>query len=556
MNEVISHVVVMGHANPDMDASAAAVCYADFLNRVKRYDREAVGAVPSAPTPQVREVFEKAGVELPLVIRDASPRVGHVMKHDVVVLTENDRVGDALELAVRKDISMIPIMRDDGEILSVFSHRSDASKYLLGFDPTPFWGTLLTLEDIQNVPGMSIVGATKIPRDAEGEFVIAVDGDESWKQMISRSDTVVCASLNSLEDLPETRLPQAVVLLGTQELRGTESLARMDRNGSIVLQYSGSLVAMVQQLTLHIRLGALALPSPAKLGWMDRIDDVQSIIRDYHHALPVVDERGRLKGVVSRSDLAKVDSNHTHVILVDHFESRQSVEGLESTTILEVLDHHRVGDVETTQPIRVNCAPVGSSSTLVAMSYFEHSQPIEPPYAMLLLAGICADTLVLRGPTTTRQDHSIARRLAEIAGVDLLKFGTEVLLAADDLLTADPHEIWNRDQKQFFIRNRHFSVAQLETASLASVPESVLQAFEQRIARDRIAKGDLLSMMVVTDVLEGNSIIFADEEADGQLVGTCFGDAYAARSWIDAPGVVSRKKQVVPPLMKSLALIS
>ena len=222
-----------------------------------------------------------------------------------------------------------------------------------------------------------------------------------------------------------------------------------------------------------------------------------------------------------------------------------------------MVDHHRIGNVETESPVRVDCRPIGSSASIVALNYFEAELTPDRSTAILLLGGLCADTLALKGPTATATDRRIAGRLAEIAGVDMDEFGLGVLRAGDDLLTASPSEIWNRDQKLFGIRNHQFAVAQLETVALNGLPEDRLDSFRSELRADFERNQHLSTLLVVTDVLERNSWItgFESPSAIGSLTAT-FGNSFARDGWIEAPGVVSRKKQIIPRLLKTYSELS
>ncbi|MEM7314068.1 MAG: putative manganese-dependent inorganic diphosphatase [Planctomycetota bacterium] len=552
MKEIIENILVVGHHNPDMDASASATAYADFLNQIGRYESPAIGAIPGDLTPQARFVFEAAGLDPPLNVDNVAPRVGHIMTKEAKWVTAEDRVGPAVESLVRSDMSMLPVIDQDQKVSGIFSNRSDAARFLLGFDPTPLWGTLLTIQDLAAMPGMDKFGTVTLPETTEGELRVALDGDPSWQQEISNKDVLICGNLAALDDLTPPNLPGCVVVVNNMDLRGSQRLSRLNQHQVCVIQYQQSVAELLRGLTMQIQLGSMSLPIGACVGELDRVEDISPLLVDSAHALPVVDGDDQFVGVVSHGDLSR--ECRCRVVLVDHFEIPQSVPGVEHAEVLEIVDHHRVGDIQTGNPIRVECRPVGSTCTIIAATYFECGLTPSKSIATLMLGGIMADTLVLNGPTTTDVDRTVAPRLAEIAGVDLQQFGTDVLVAADDLMSADPNLIWNRDQKQFSIRNQNFSVAQLETASLDRITKDKLQEFEKIIHHDRAKHGRLISLLVLTDVIKRDSWIFCseNEEAEG-VTRQAFGDDQPFEGWTQATGVVSRKKQIIPKLVQALA---
>jgi manganese-dependent inorganic pyrophosphatase len=288
------------------------------------------------------------------------------------------------------------------------------------------------------------------------------------------------------------------------------------------------------------------------VGEFDFLHDIQEMISAARHALPVLDPQGSLVGTISRSDLQA--SPKRRVILIDHFESSQAVVGIQHAEILEIIDHHRVGDLETSGPVRVECRPLGSSSTIVALRYFETNLKLDRATAVLLLGGLVSDTLCLRSPTTTAIDHDVAARLSKIIGVGTEEFGREVLRAGDDLLFADPAKIWKRDQKFFSVRNQAFAVAQLETVSLEELPQDRLEAFQEQLSADFSKGTHLVSLLFLTDVLTGDSWIASRESVLALgVVESCFGTTQPRPGWTLAKGVVSRKKQIVPRLLRALA---
>ena len=212
-------------------------------------------------------------------------------------------------------------------------------------------------------------------------------------------------------------------------------------------------------------------------------------------------------------------------------------------------------------PVRVDCRPIGSSCSIVALNYFEFGIQPDAATATLLLGGLCADTLALTGPTTTESDREVADKLTAIAGVDFQKFSLAVLKAGDDLQHAAPADIWNRDQKIFTVRNHRFAVAQLETVALDELDAERLRTFKACLDSHFRTTDLLCSLLIITDVVQGTSLMTACESPD--LQGCCSQLfirqpstthlKHQPTDWWMAPGVVSRKKQVIPPLMKHLS---
>jgi len=445
---------------------------------------------------------------------------------------------------------MLPVLNSRNQLRCVFSHRQDASRFLLGFDAASMLSTLLDWNDLAALPGATAVGQQPDSPALTGNLHIALESSGE-----PESDGVfVCGSLDTAARFDRNRTPKWNLCVSpeTPPQAGVDAL---NRRGSYIISYQNGLTTLLSSLTGQVRLGSFSLAGGACVGEADFVHDVRDIIRGARHALPVVNKSQPLTGVVSASDLR--NAPRRKLILVDHFESSQSAQsarGVEQAEILEIVDHHHIGDIVTTAPARVDCRPVGSTSTIIALKHEEHEVEPTSEIATLLLGGVVSDTLCLTGPTTTEIDRRIAVRLAERAGVKLQEFGLDVLRSGDDLMTAEPASIWSRDQKVFSIRNQKFAVAQLETVSLKSLPEDRLTAFRTAMLADFEQHRWLLSLLVVTDVLTGNSWITAAESGSAKgAVETSFGDKHSRPDWTLAESVVSRKKQVIPRLMQALA---
>lgn len=546
-------ILVIGHRNPDTDAATSSTAYAAFLNQLGRYAGRAKAVIPGRLTPQAQWVFENAQAEPPCRVQSLAPRVRDVCRSNIVSLQQDQTLGQATDLLIRSGHTMLPMIDTQGRVTGVFSNRDEAGRLLISFDVSPLVSSLLTWDDIVGIQDMQVIG-TLPPDSSCGSMHILLEGQASQQIAIQPDDVVVCGDSSVLKALPEGSRPRRVLTVG----RG--SSASID-DSICELRYAGTVSEFLRQLNRCIRLTNLHFPVGPCVGVDDALRDISSLVGECRRALPVLDNDGRLAGVISRTDLQKTPRRYA--ILVDHFECSQLAPGLEDLEILEILDHHRVGDVQTMNPVRVDCRPIGSSCSIVALNFFEHDLEPAPSIARLLLGGLCADTLGLTSPTTTPADREVVERLAKIAGVTFETFAVDVLKAGDDLHSANPEMIWNRDQKLFSVRNRRYAVAQLETISLDDLPAEKLQLF-RRCVEDHFASSDLLcSLLVITDVLKGDSLVTVCEssETGAAVQKTYAAEAQSANSlpihkhWLPGPGIVSRKKQMIPQLMRCLSEI-
>lgn len=286
----------------------------------------------------------------------------------------------------------------------------------------------------------------------------------------------------------------------------------------------------------------------ATAGPDDLLEDLRSLFVRTPHALPVVDVEGRLIGMISRREA--LQPPRRGLVLVDHFERTQTVRGWEDAEILQIIDHHRVGGLETVEPARVDCRPLGSTSSILALRFKEAGMEPDTAEAKLMLGALVADTLLLTSPTTTTVDRELAPWLAKLAGVELKVFGREALSHNDGLATETSATLVARDLKEFSRGGVRFLLGQIETVDLGLLDEN--RAIELRTALDaaRARGGAAFALTMVTDVLTGVSrLLLADIdrrrarhllEGDEPLTGV-------------ERAIISRKKQLVPLIMSRLS---
>ena len=281
----------------------------------------------------------------------------------------------------------------------------------------------------------------------------------------------------------------------------------------------------------------------------ETLDDVkENMLTSDHDRFPVVDEDGHVLASITKSDL--LDYNRKQVILVDHNERGQSIRGVEEADIIEVIDHHRIAEIQTASPLYLRIEPVGCTCTIVAKMYQEKHIPIPRPMAGLMLSAIISDTLLFNSPTCTELDKQTAIKLADIAGVDLKTYGESMLIAGSNISDMTPSEILTADRKRFTMGNYRVVVSQINTGDFKGMFKQlrpVLNEMESSCEKD----GYDLAVLIVTDIIMGGSEILVAGKAR-KLAEAAFGIGENDFSKF-FPGVFSRKKQVVPPLMNASA---
>ena len=546
-----SELLVIGHRNPDTDAICSAIGYAEFKRRTG--SPHAVAARCGDTNDRIDFVLETFGVPAPRFVADVSPKVRDVMAEHVISVPPTATVAHALGVMDDRNIRVLPVLRADGTchgLLSVFK----MTKYFL---PVP--GRLVASRQL--FASMNNMAHTL---DAKTVFAVHPDQEEDLILMIGAMNLESFA-----RRLPKYPPEKLVVLVGDR--LEIQDLAIRARVRAVVvtggLEVSPSMVdfAQKQEVTLLISPHDTATTAMLCRAAMSvrhvlhekflsfRDDEALSAIQAVAAAssfqvFPVTDEQQRTVGILSKSDFLK--RVNRQLILVDHNELSQAVHGADQVEILEIIDHHRIGALTTSQPILFRNEPVGSTSTIVADCFFRAQVELPKAIAGLLLAGLVSDTLNLTSPTTTERDAQVLQRLEKVAGVKAVEF-TEKLFASGSVLTSLPaDEAVVADCKEFHEQKRVFSVAQIEELGFEQFwkrKDDVKAALEKY----RVQKGYYFSALLVTDVVSNSSLLLIT--GAGQFLKQI--DYPTLEEGVyELAGVVSRKKQLLPYLTHCLKM--
>lgn len=536
-------VFVAGHQRPDTDAAVSAYVMAKLRQRLDRrrlYQPLLLGEANR----QTRWLFKQARTVLPPVRSDIRWTVAESMRESPISLPPNARLGDAIAILQNHRISIVPVVDEDGRLLGVVSPRLPRNEYFFNFNVEDYLGLLLSLEDV--VAAFSLRLIHRSPSGTTpaqlGSFRVA-----SGKEVKVESGDVLFAGADARLVRAAERAGAQAVILADAKL-GEARVAAQAARAMPVYFYPGSMLALLSSLSLAIPLESVMAGEVETLRSDQRLDQVVGKLAHAKHALPVLDGQRKLVGVLSQNDAIARPARP--LILVDHFERTQTVAGVDHASIEEIVDHHRVGAIETLMPARVDCRPVGSTATIIACQFEESGIEPKPREALLLLGALVSDTLLLTSPTTTAVDRRAAPRLAKIAGVDLDSWGREVLHQNDELADGDPDKLVERDVKAFTRGEVDFGAAQLETVDLGQLTPRRAEALVAALDLLRQRSGWAMAALIVTDVLVGESRLFVADEA-GTRQSWILEGASAAKGRLHR-GMVSRKKQLLPFLFERL----
>jgi manganese-dependent inorganic pyrophosphatase len=540
----LAYVYVTGHKNPDTDSIASAIGYAEFKNLVDPdnfYAAVRLGEVNS----QTEWALKKSGIEAPRLISHVMLRVKDVMKGDLITAHRDDPLRNVGLAMAQYNIGQIPIVDDDGALVGIITERDLARMYVResrepsNFEDSPVWvGAICEV-----LEGELLVGDD---RASSGRLWVIARDVNSMGHHIRSGDLVVVG------DRPDAQLRAvelgAEVLVVSNGVRPDDEVLDLakEKGTTVVLSPLDSYVTS-RMVQLSVPCWEVMSEDPLTVEPDDLLPDITQSVMDVHYRAAIaVDEDKVPIGLVSRTDL--VNPEPRRVLLVDHAEIGQSVKGVEKAQVVEILDHHHVGDIETNIPILATFDPVGSTATLIVERFRAAGLEPERPTATMLLAAILSDTVVLNSPTTTERDREVVKYLEETLDVDAREFGMEMFESSSDVSGLSAEEIVNRDAKEYRTSTGDkMSVSQIETvgAGLLERKEDLLEALEDLRSRHDY----LFAALMVTDIIEGGTDLLCVGEC--ALVEKAF-DARAKEGVIDLPGVMSRKKQVAPKLLAAL----
>lgn len=542
-------VYIIGHKNPDTDAVVSAVGYARLKNLLGFNEYKAARA--GHLNPQTRYIFEKFGIAKPEYIPDLLPKVKYFMQDIIETVEENVSVWEAIGRMEKTENRVMPVVDKDGKYLSLLHYSGFAKGVLSILNPEKKHKFTTSIKLIQKTLNAQPI---IVHEDEDKIFKASIHvGSSSDATFIKRleshasEDIVVIAS--DREDIHKICIEHKVKLLITtsgcvinKELR---ELAEKNGVSVIVSPYSTSPTSML--IAYSMPVSAMGDTEIHTVHINDTVAKIKDILKDAHcKYLPVIDEENKVIGMISEHDLLK--EPNIEVILVDHNELSQAVEGIEHYTIREVIDHHRIGAIPTKNPITFINRPVGSTSTQIAVLYKENKIPIPKDVASLLLCGILSDTLILQSGTTTEQDKEIAEYLSDITDLDIKQLGNEILLAGSNISGRNAGELIRQDMKEYTEGKISYTASQIEVGN----PKEILERkadFMAELEIERRSHKALFSCLLVTDITKLSSVLLMD--CDPKFTEFITFPKQEENVYY-LQGVVSRKKQLVPLLTEQV----
>ena len=540
-------VVVIGHRNPDTDSICSAIAYAELKNRTSTLVCEPRRA--GKMNQETEFVLKKFGVTPPRMCTDVNPKIRDVDYREMPGIPGSTSLRRAWKIMRDQQIDTLSITSADNELEGIITVKDLATANMDVFDTAVLAKSRTSYKNIlETLNGTMVVGNADAVCTT-GHIKIGTATPELLESSVEKGDIVILSNrYESQLCAIEKEASLLIICNGAKVGRTIQRIA--DETGVAIMTTpvdtyaAGKLISQCAPISYYMTRDNIL-----KFTLVTPVADVLRVMAKVRHRyFPILDEDGKYCGMVSRRNVIALRKRR--IILVDHNEATQAVEGFDQAEILEIIDHHRIGSLETSGPVYFRNQPVGCTATIITQMYDENGVDIPPQIAGLLLAAILSDTLAFRSPTCTPVDENTAKRLAKIAGVDIEEFSTEMFEAGEKLDGKTPEEVFLQDFKVFMCGDIRFGVAQgsYMTRKNLQAAQALLQPYLEE-ARNKQNVEDLY--MLLTDVPKEESVVICTGRYAAEVLSNGFESRPAADGSWTLPGVISRKKQFIPAMMSA-----
>lgn len=535
-------VYVVGHKNPEADSICSAVAYAHLKNQTSRdtYVPARLGAIP----PDVSFILRHFDVAPPAEIPHVRMRVRDIMTSELVTAQLDTRLRTIGELMTTHKIRSVPIL-DDNRLAGVVSERDLAQRHLDEIELKSLADHPVSLGQIaETLEGRILLGDADT--EIAGRVFIGAMEPETMLRYIGRGDIVL---MGDRAEAQQKALEAGIAcLVVTGNLNPDDSRrALAQRTGAAILVTPYDTYAAARLISLSVPASDVMATDVITAGPDDLLADVvEDVLGSLHREVIIIDDENRPIGIVTRTNLVRPPKRR--VVLVDHNERSQAADGIDEATVLEIIDHHRIGDIQTSDPILVVNEPVGATATIVARRYRELGVDIPPQMAGVLLGAILSDTVLLKSPTTTDVDRQVVADLATICGEDRRSFGAAIFAERAKHTSVDPADVLAQDLKTYHFGDSKMAIAQIETVDASGLLAS-RDAFLAQMAKLAVDREyDTVALMITDVVREGTELLVSGKT---RLIERAF-DVELADGSVFLPDVISRKKQVAARLLAAM----
>lgn len=541
-------VYITGHKNPDTDTIVSSIAYADLKNRLG--DINAIPIRLGKLNQETKFVLDYFGLEPPMIKESMELQISDINYDKAYSIDPSIPVRKAWDIFQEGITHSLPVVDSDRKIIGIASLSNITESYMDVWDDRIIGRAKTPIENIIDVLAAKALTGTENKRAFDGKMIVMAmnDDDVDFDSYFSEGDIVIVGNRNDYLEYFITR-KVSLIIMTNGSVVDKELIELAKENDVVILstEYNTFMTARLLPMTIPISY-VMTTDDLVYFSLNDSIDVVRdTMAKSRFRSYPVVDEKSKVVGAISRYHL--ISSKNKKLILVDHNEKNQSIDDIDQAQIVEIIDHHRVANISTTAPLFFRAEPVGSTATIISKMYFESGIRPSREIAGILCAAIISDTLLFRSPTTTDTDRRILDRMAKIADINPEEFANQMFRAGTSLKDVAPLDLIEGDVKTFTIGGENIRVGQVMTMNpeeIEPLREEIEKLMKEKIDR----KGESTFVLVLTDIFNETSelLVVGDHIKD---IEEEFGHK-VENGTISAPGVLSRKKQVIPRLTNAI----
>ena len=532
----MEEILVFGHKNPDTDSICSSIA---MSNLRKRQGFNAIPCRLGEINKETKFVLDKIGVKSPKLLKTVSAQITDLSYVEKSTVSTEDSIKEALDLMTKENFSSLPVIDTEGYFKTMLSISDIANTYLEIDYSDLFSKYSTTFENLKEALEGEVISGNY----PEGEIASNLK-EASELESLKKGDIVITTSLTDGIDKSIQAGARVVIVC----CRKGDFISPRVTSECAIMLVRHSFFKAISLISQSISVGGILNTDKVLFNFNkeDFLSEIRGIMKDANQTnFPVLEDDGKVYGTIRTKHL--IDFHRKKVIMVDHNEFSQSVEGIQDAHILEVVDHHKFANFQTNEATKIRTEPVGCTSTIVYGLYKEAKIEPDEKTALLMLSAILSDTLLFKSPTCTSRDIEVAKELAKLAKVDnIQEYGMEMLVAGTSMANSSMKEIINQDKKVFPIGDMEIAVAQINTVQIEELSvrkEEIAKEIEHEIGK----YGYSLFLFVVTDIINSNSLVFTYGK-EIELVENAF-KKDVVNNEILLENVVSRKKQIIPFLM-------
>ena len=539
-------IYVIGHKNPDTDSICSAIAYADLRQKVTGQVHEAKRA--GHVNDETAYVLDRFGVEAPKLLTDVRLQVRDLDIHEMPGLKPNASIRDTWERMRQEQAKTLPIVKDD-ELVGVVSTGDIAKSYMDVYDSEILSKARTQYRNIVKTLDGTMITGNEHGYFMRGKVAIGASSPNLMEEFIEKDDLVILGDLEEAQACAVNIDASCMVICKDAEV-SPKLIQKAKEQSIVIIQTPYDTFTTARLINQSIPVKFYMTSGPLTMFRMnDYVDDIKDIMaKKRFRDFPILDRHGRFKGFISRRRF--LGASKKKVILVDHNERSQAVDGIEEAEIIEIIDHHRLGDIETVSPITFRNQPAGCTATIINQMYEENEIEVPREIAGLLCGAIISDTLLFRSPTCTPLDERTAKKLAKISDIDLEQMAQEMFNAGSNLKGKSAEDICFQDFKQFTVNDTIFGVGQITSMSkeeLAAIRDMMTEHLPKVLEVHNL---NMIYFMLTDILAESTELLCVGTGARGIAL-SAFDLPDNAKSLI-LKGVVSRKKQLIPVLVETM----